>query len=176
MGGSKHLAEVEGVSMLARVIAALRDSSVERVGVVLRPGDAAGAELAARLDVAVCWAEPPEDGRAASVRAAVSGTDPAAAGLLVALADQPWLRGEDFDALIRAFAASRGGIVRARYAGQPGTPTLFARRHFDELRALAPGEGGRVVVARHAASVHEVDLDPARGRDVDRPEDLAREV
>ena len=66
--------------------------------------------------------------------------------------------------------------MRARYAGQPGTPTVFARRYFSELLALGPGEGGRVVVARHAASVDEVDLDPARGRDVDRPEDLAQEV
>ncbi len=124
--------------MLTRVVASLRDSSVERVCVVLRPGDAAGAQLAARLDVPVLWAEPPEDGRAASVRAAVAGTDPAAAGLLIALADQPWLLGEDFDALLSAFAAGSGGIVRARYAGQPGTPTVFARRFFSELLALGP--------------------------------------
>ena len=160
--------------MLLRVITALRDSRAGRIAVVLRPGDEAGERLVRGLGVEVRTAERVEDdGRAASVRAAVGSARPEASGLLMALADQPWLRAEDFDALLRAFESGSAGIVRARFAGSPGTPVVFARRYFEELSSLPPGEGGRAVISRHPDDVAAVDLDPERGRDVDRPEDLS---
>ncbi len=104
MGGPKHLTRIEGEPMLSRVITALRDSRAGRIAVVLRPGDEAGERLARGLGVEVRSAERVEDdGRAASVRAAVGWARPDTSGLLIALADQPWLRAVDFDALLRAF-------------------------------------------------------------------------
>ena len=174
MGGAKHLTRIEGEPMLSRVVTALRDSRAGRIAVVLRPGDGAGERLARGLGVEVRRAERIEqDGRAASVRAAVGSARPEACGLLIALADQPWLRAEDFDALLRAFESASAGIVRARFAGSPGTPVVFARGYFEELASLAPGEGGRAVIARHPDDVAAVDLDAERGRDLDRPADLA---
>ncbi len=172
MGGPKHLIEIDGVSMLERVLRALSDSRVVRVSLVLREGDAAGGALADRLGIPWTFAENPEHGRAASVRAAIGSVEAAAVGLLFALADQPHLLGGDFDLLLDAFARDQG-IVRASYDGEPGSPVLFARRFFPELAALAPGEGGRALLARHQEAVRDVPLDPARGRDLDRPEDLS---
>jgi nucleoside-diphosphate kinase len=63
--------------------------------------------------------------------------------------------------------------VRASYAGEPGTPVLFAARFRADLLAARGDEGGRGVIARHPDALALVPLDPARGRDVDRPEDLA---
>ena len=171
MGGPKHLIEIDGVPMLERVLRALSDSRVARVRLVLRGGDAAGAALADRLAIPMTFAQTPEHGRAASVRAAIESIDDAVTGLLFALADQPYLLGSDFDLLLDAFARD-GGIVRASYDGEPGSPVLFSRRFFPELTTLGPGEGGRAVLARHPGAVRNVPLDPARGRDLDRPEDL----
>lgn len=172
MGGPKHLIEIDNVPMLERVLRALSDSRVVRVSLVLRGGDAEGSALADRLGIPWTFAETPEHGRAASVRAAIGSVDAAAAGLLFALADQPYLLGSDFDLLLDAFARDKG-IVRASYDAEPGSPVLFARSFFSELAALAPGEGGRVVLTRHPEAVRNVPLDPARGRDLDRPEDLS---
>ncbi len=172
MGQAKHLLELDGAPMLERVLRALAGSRVGRICVVLRPGDERGRELVERLGFPWALAAETAQGRAASVRAAVENADRAAAGLLFALADQPYLLARDFDELISAFAADPAGIVRATYAGKPGSPVLFARRFFAELAALAPREGGRVVVARHPEAVRGVALDPDRGRDLDRPEDV----
>ena len=172
MGRPKHLIEIDAVPMLERVLRTLSDSRVVRVSLVLRGGDAEGGALADRLGIRWTSAEPPEHGRAGSVRAAIGSVDAAAAGLLFALADQPYLLGSDFDLLLDAFAHDKG-IVRASYAGEPGSPVLFARRFFPELAALGPGEGGRALLARHPEAVRHVPLDPDRGRDLDRPEDLS---
>ena len=172
MGGAKHLIEIDGVPMLERVLLALSDSRVARVRLVLREGDAAGEALAHRLGIAWTFAKTPEQGRAASVCAAIESVDAAAAGLLFALADQPYLLGSDFDLLLDAFAGDQG-IVRASYDGDSGSPVLFERRFFPELATLAPGQGGRAVIARHSEAVRNVPLDPLRGRDLDRPEDLS---
>lgn len=174
MGRPKHLLEVAGEPMLGRVVRALRVPRVAWVCAVLRPGDRAGAALAESLGVRVAWAEDPDEGRAASVRAGVRASPPQADGLLVALADQPFLEPGDFGALIDAFEASSSGLVRASYDGAPGTPALFAASYRDELLALRGGEGGRAVLGRHASRVRTVPLDPGRGRDLDRPEDLQR--
>ena len=102
--------------------------------------------------------------RAASVRAGVRAA-PEDSDLLFALADQPYLRAEDYDRLIAA--ADPGGIVHASYAGARGSPVLFGRRHRAELLELSGGEGGRVVIERHPGAARAVELDSERGRDLD---------
>ena len=174
MSGAKHLLPVDGRPMLAHVIDALRPVA-DGLVCVLRPGDERGAALLAELGVAVAWAEPADEGRAASVRAGVRAAEPGC-DLLFALADQPFLRASDFATLIEARRESGAGIVYAAYGGQRGSPVLFAPAYRDELAALHGSQGGRAVLAAHPEDAHAVELDPERGRDLDRPEDLPRPV
>jgi molybdenum cofactor cytidylyltransferase len=174
MGGPKHLLPVgePAQPMLARVLASLRASGVSGISAVLRPGDAAGEACARAHGAQGVFAEDADEGRAASVRAGVRAVPGAAHGLLFALADQPFLMSSDFAALLEAFAADPQAIVHARYDGVRGTPVLFARRFWPELLALRGRDGGRLVIAAHAEAVRGVELPAARGRDIDRPEDL----
>jgi molybdenum cofactor cytidylyltransferase len=174
LGGAKHLLPLGGVPLAERVLRALRASRASPVSLVLAPGDDAGRALATRIGVAALAAENADEGRAASVRAAVRAAAPQSAAILFALADQPLLESADFDQLVAAFRADPRGIVRAEYAGEPGTPVVFARAHFAELLALRGKEGGRAVIAAHPELVRAVALPPERGRDLDTPEDLAR--
>jgi len=169
MGGAKHLLSVAGEPMLLRVVAALEASSADDLLVVLAPGDEAAAELLRARGISFTRAESAEEGRAASVRAGVRAA-PEDSDLLFALADQPYLKAEDYDRLIAA--ADPGGIVHASYAGARGSPVLFGWRHRAELLDLSGGEGGRVVIERHPGAARAVELDPERGRDLDRPADL----
>jgi molybdenum cofactor cytidylyltransferase len=85
------------------------------------------------------------------------------------VADQPHLTA---DGLYRLVAAHRdGGITVARYDEHRGNPSIFDRRFFGELAALAGDRGGRSVVDAHSEAVIEVSLPPMMGVDVDRPED-----
>jgi len=180
MGGAKHLLRVgaaPGTPMLECVLRAL--SELPRLGVelggptvVLSEGDALGARCARHCGVRAVYARAGE-GRAASVRAGVAAVPAVAEGILFALADQPLLRGEDFAALVRGFAGEPGRIAAASYGGQRGTPVLFASRYREELLALRGSQGGRELIRAHPDALLEVPICAARGRDVDRPEDLA---
>jgi nucleoside-diphosphate kinase len=74
--------------------------------------------------------------------------------------------------VVAPFARGEAEIVRASYRGEPGTPLLLSARFRADLLALRGDEGGRSVAARNPGAVVAVPLDPARGRDLDRPEDL----
>jgi len=171
MGGAKHLLPLDGVPIAERVVTALRATSAARVSLVLAPGDESGRALAERLGVAALSAEDPEEGRAASVRAAVRAAASDSGAILIALADQPFLAAEDFERLLAAARAEPGALVRAAYAGEPGSPALFPRALFPELLALRGRDGGRAVLARHPERVRLVSLPAERGRDLDAPED-----
>jgi nucleoside-diphosphate kinase len=173
MGRPKHTLVVDGQPMVLRVVRALRAAGIGEVVVVLRADDTEAPRLlAAEAGVRMAVAPDADEGRAASLRAGVRSASPGARALLVALADQPFLLPADFAALVAAFARGVAEIVRATYADQPGMPVLFASRFREELLAARGEEGGRGVIARHPDRVALVPLDPARGRDLDRPEDL----
>ena len=178
----KHAIEVRtqaGVApMLVHVLRALARSRATRTVVVLAPEDAIGEELARGAGAAICHADPPDEGRAASIRSGVRAA-PEAAGWLFALADQPFLEPSDFDRLISALgdaspprAAGARRIVHATYAGQRGSPVLFGSGHRAALLALSGAQGGRAVLAAHPECAVPVPLDPARGLDLDTPADL----
>lgn len=169
MGGPKHLLLVDGVPMVLRVVRELRDSAALDLRVVLRADDNAGRARLEEEGVRVVPVDAADEGRSASVRAGLADV-PEDGAPLFALADQPFLTAADFDELISA--GDDTSIVRASYAGAPGTPVLFAPRYRSELLALVGSDGGRVVIARHPQHVTTVPLDPAHGRDMDRPEDL----
>jgi len=171
MGGAKHLRPLDGAPLAERVVRALSATSAARVSIVLAPGDREGRELAERLGIRALAAEDSDEGRAASVRAAVRAAAPESAGILFALADQPFLEAADFERLLAAFRSEPRGIVRARYGDQPGSPALFARAHFAELLELRGRDGGRAVIARHPELVRTVELPLDHGRDLDTPED-----
>jgi len=169
MGGPKHLIDIDDVPMVLHVVRALRESAATDLHVVLRADDAVGEVCLKEEGVRIVRVPPDAEGRSASVRTGVADT-PEPAALLFALADQPFLRAADFDALIAA--ADEASIVRASYGGAAGSPVLFAPRYRSELLALSGSEGGRVVIAGHPEHVRAVALDPERGRDLDTPGDL----
>src|SRR5262249_58648238 len=122
MGGAKHLLPLDGVPLAERVVRALRATSAARVSLVLAPGDEAGRALAARLGIAALAAEDPEEGRAASGRAAVRAAAGDSSAVLLALADQPFLEPADFGALPAASRAEPRALAGASYGRPAASP------------------------------------------------------
>jgi molybdenum cofactor cytidylyltransferase len=145
---------------------------VRQVAVVLGAGDERGRALLDSIGVRAVEPESPDEGRAASVRAGLAALPPDAEGVLFALADQPFLEPEDFDALIERFERGDVGMVHATYDGERGSPVLFGVAYRAELEELRGSEGGRAVILRHPHDAVGVPLPPERGRDLDSPEDL----
>jgi molybdenum cofactor cytidylyltransferase len=96
-------------------------------------------------------------------------------GVLVALADMPWIAPDTYATVAQQLTAER--IVVPVYGGQRGHPVGFARAFYPRLRALRGDTGARSVLLDHAADVVEVIVsDPGIVRDIDLPEDLAPRV
>ena len=85
-----------------------------------------------------------KDGQAGSIRCGLSALPPLAAAALFLPGDQFGLSPEIINHVTARFReADQPGIVRPRYGLTPGSPVLFARRHFPALNTLKNDQGGR---------------------------------
>lgn len=137
----------------------------ERVGVAAR---AAVAPPVPKIVVNPDWAA----GQSTSVRAGLAAVATDTAAAIFMLADQPDVPPEVLRALVRRHRQTRAPIVMPVFEGRRGTPTLFDRALFGELRGLRGDTGGRPLIARYADCVESVPVSvSAILRDVDTPAD-----
>lgn len=101
-----------------------------------------------------------------SLRAGLMALRPAITGVLILLADMPWVTLEDLRALI-----SKGLPACAVCGEQPMPPVLLPRAWWEDAHALSGDRGARDWLRRITAS-QRVSLPADHLRDIDRPEDI----
>lgn len=172
-GGDKLLEQVAGRPLLAQVAQAAIGTGVP-VTVALppdRPARAAALEGLALRQVTVSDAK---DGMAQSLKAGLAGI-PAAAGVMLLLADLPEITTQDLRIILDCWQEEPQAILRGAAAdGTPGHPVCFPPDLRDDLMTLKGDEGARSVLVRHRARLRLVPL-PGRHAttDLDTPEDWA---
>jgi CTP:molybdopterin cytidylyltransferase MocA len=176
MGSPKQLLRLDDETLIRRALRTALASRCTLVFVVV--GAAAEAvtgdidDLPVEIVVNPSWA----DGMASSIRAgieAVAAAEPRLDAALVMLADQPAVTVDILDRIVAAAEDAAAGLVACEYAGTLGAPALYARRHFDALRALRGDRGGKALLEAHRDTVVRVPFAPA-AVDVDTPEDWRR--
>lgn len=96
---------------------------------------------------------------------------PAWEGILLALADMPFVSPDTYRAL--AGLLSPGAICYPRHRGRRGHPVGFGRDYFGELQRLGGDTGARELLRAHAAAAVALDTaDSGVLRDIDCPADL----
>ena len=86
-------------------------------------------------------------------------------------ADQPFLTAGVLDTLLARYAQTLAPVVAPVYAGETGSPVLFARALFDDLRMLTGEAGGKGILRAKRDEAELVEIADARpGVDVDTPE------
>lgn len=141
MGGPKALVEIDGVPMVRRALAVLRDGGCAPLLVVV---GAAADEVRQVLpaDVTAVEAHGWAEGMGASLRAglvALEGTRADAA--LVQLVDLPGVTAAAI-ARLAAAADGPGSLLRAAYDGLAGNPVVIGRDHWPAVREAAVGDAG----------------------------------
>lgn len=87
--------------------------------------------------------------------------------------DQPLIRKESIDSLIREAIGNNDKIVRTGFGDNAGSPVGFPKFFFDELLALPQGKGGNLIAGKNPALVHAVQVqDEYELWDVDTVSDL----
>ena len=180
-GGEKLLADAGGRPVLTRVLDAVK--VVEARGliraswvVVSDPG-APVADLARDLGFRVVVAADASAGLARSLQAgfgpATQSSPTGEAAALVILGDQPSLRVDVIEQVIRRWRATGAAAVRPRYEAaprEPGHPVLVAKSLWTAVWELEGDAGLGDVLARMPVTLVDV---PGANPDIDTPRDLA---
>ena len=184
MGEPKLLLPLAARPMIAHVLSAWQKSGVNRVLVVVRPGDERLAEVV-RAAGAECIVPPvPPPDMKASIQAALQQIESDCSpgpmdAFLVAPADMPRLSSAVIDALIGQHRADRAQILAPTLAGRRGHPVLFPWTLAGEVQMLTGPEGLDAVVRRHptreiACDWLVVDDGSDPFADLDTPDDYRR--
>lgn len=167
-GGDKLLAPFRGAPLASHALHLYSGMGVFR-RVILVCANRQVARLAQALPIDIVDNLRPELGQRESIRlgALASRAD----GLLFCPCDQPLM---DEDTVSRIVAGGRAGRIAVPTCdGQPGAPVLFSRAFAGELMALADGETGKAIMARHPRAVDFIPVaNPLAFCDVDTPDDL----
>ncbi len=180
MGRPKPLLEIGGMSLIARVVSALRDGGADRVIVVAPPAERAESTSIVRqarergAEVVVL------DRETADMRASIeAGMDRvgdwgSVEAILLAPADVP---GIDAGRVARVIGAGRdkSTIARLRAGTKRGHPVYLPKDVAQEIRALPEGFGVNALIDGWGQRVADVEVEDSDSLDdVDTPEDYRR--
>jgi molybdenum cofactor cytidylyltransferase len=174
LGRPKLALPVSGEPMIRRVARAAIESRCGDVIVVLGASAETYRPLLDGLAVRIVDNPLHAEGMSSSIRAGVEAVPSATIGIVLLLADQPFVSTATIDRLVVEAATSGLRIVASSWGGVAGPPAYFDRALFGELRGLTGDHGARAVIERHAAECTLLPLDTGVAADIDTPEDLTR--
>jgi molybdenum cofactor cytidylyltransferase len=157
------------------VVDAATSSSVDEVVVVLGH-EAAAVERVIRGSPRVRTAQNADyrSGQSTSLRTGLGALGPEVDAAVVLLGDQPGVTPATIDAVVTAWRAGRGPMVRAAYSGRPGHPTLCGRGVWPRIHEVEGDVGLRDLIAEHPDWVDSVEVGGVPPRDIDTEEDYVR--
>lgn len=143
-GATKPAADLDGVPLVAHVVAAAHAARVDEVVVVVGH-DADAVVAAARRGGVVTIAPNPRhrDGQATSLAAGLAAAGRGDAEVaVVLLADEPDVTADAIVAVAAAVGPDAAPAARARYDDGPGHPVAFARAVWGRVAAEVGGDRG----------------------------------
>lgn len=165
-GGNKLMADFRGKPLIAGCLEAT--SHVPHRVVVTRNSEVAQYCRSLGIDV-IFHAEPY---RSDTVRLGLEAL-PETDCCIFCQGDQPLLRQETVDSMLLLGIQKNPSILRAASEASPGSPILFPKCYYEELKNLPQGKGGGFVAKKHPEQVLLVPVrDMKELLDVDTQEDL----
>lgn len=181
MGQPKLILPIEGQSVIARVVLALRQGGVDPVLVVAPPRDTPGANILIKESgragaTVVIAATRPADMRASfelGLSQLAGAASPSA--VLLAPGDSPGMTPDLVAQLVRHAKTTPQSILIPTYQGKRGHPIVLPWSLALESRDLPGGAGLNALVALHTNETVEIKVgEPGTLDDLDTPEDYQR--
>ena len=172
MGKPKQELKIGGKSLAGIVIDNVLASIVDEIILVTQPGLPLTDEIISP-DIKRVVNQEWKTGQSSSMKAGLEALDPESDAVMFFMADQPMVDAGIINDLLMTYHESDKPIVAPLYNGKKGSPVLFNRNLFDELKAVEGDKGGRDLLKSHP--VEYVDIEsPLAGMDVDTPEEYKR--
>ena len=168
-GGNKLSAELDGRSLILRALEAVPRPLFEKTAVVTQYPEVIA--LAERMGFQAVENPHPDYGISHTVRLGLAGLQNCD-GVMFLVSDQPLLRRESVEALVRLWYTQPERIAALSHGGVRGNPCLFPARFFPELLALTEDHGGNTVIRRHEEALILLEAAAEELADVDTAADL----
>ncbi|MBT4520059.1 MAG: NTP transferase domain-containing protein [Halieaceae bacterium] len=172
---NKLLARVGGVPMLQRVVDAALGADVCSVTVVTGCQAEEAHKLLQGRDIAYVHNDAYREGLAGSLKRGLSSVAEDVDGVMILLADMPFINSVHINELIAEFnPAIERDIVAPIRDGRLGNPVIWATRYLSAMMQLEGDRGARGLLDEYAANVWEVPMgDDAMFVDIDTVAELA---
>jgi molybdenum cofactor cytidylyltransferase len=174
MGRPKLALPVHGTPMIRRAVQAALASRCRDVIVVLGANAEVYEPLLDGLQVRIVRNPDPSEGMGSSIRTGVEAISPDADGVVILLADQPFITPQVIDRLLDVAVADKKRIVASAYQKTAGPPAYFHRALFLDLLTLEGDRGARSVIEAYPKEGVALPLPEAASVDIDSADDFAR--
>lgn len=168
-GDNKLESQLRGRSLILRALETVPTELLDTVVVVTQYPEV--MRLAQEFRFAAVHNPHPEKGLSHTIALGLTGLRDCA-GVLFLVADQPLLRRESVERLIRTWREQPEKIAALSHGGVRGNPCLFPARFFPELLELRGDQGGSAVIRRHEDQLLLLEVPEAELTDVDTQADL----
>ena len=159
MGEPKQLLPLNGKPLLEHTLANLRNVKLNEIVVVVGCGADSVRKRVDLHDIKVVENKDYEQGMGNSLGVGLSAVAEATDGVLVVLADQPFVHSETYTQLIDQYRQSDAQVVIPTYRGFRGNPVLLDRSVFPEVMALNGDVGCRAIFGNHSEGITKVAVD-----------------
>ena len=175
MGQNKLFMELEGETLIRRVVGRVSKAGVNPLAIVLGHDAERVRGALEGIPYIPVFNRDYERGVSSSLRAGIQAvSDSSAHAAVVLLADMPFVTTAMILTLIAKYRQSAAPLVISDYDGVNAPPMLYDRSLFPEL-ATYEGEGcGKQVVKRHRHEAESASWPPEALADLDAPEDYER--
>jgi len=173
MGRPKALLPIDGQTFIERIVAALKQTKVGKIIVILGHNARELQSKISHLPVEILINTDYKLGQLSSLQLAVRNLQPDldCDGMLVHLVDHPYLAPALVEEMIRRFYETRKRIIVPKFHGKRGHPVIFSNALFDEILSAPMAEGAKAVVNAHRAETLEIETEEEGiAVDIDTPE------
>jgi CTP:molybdopterin cytidylyltransferase MocA len=173
MGRPKALLPIYGQTFIERIVAALKQTRVGKIIVILGHNASELQPKISHLPVEILINTDYKLGQLSSLQLAVRHLqlDQDCDGMLVHLVDHPYLTPALVQEMIRRFYETKKRIIVPKFHGKRGHPVIFSRDLFAELLSAPVDQGAKAVVNAHRADTLEIETEEAGiALDIDTPE------
>ncbi len=179
MGRQKLMIKIGGIPVIRRVVSAALESCLSRLILVIGPSN---SELLQSLGpdskherVLIAVNDHPEEGMSSSLKTGMNSLAKETSGVMLILADQPFLTSVIINSLLDEFRKQTDRILAPLVHGRRSNPVIFPADLFPELQAVTGDTGGRSVLQRHSARVVGIEMGGYYNDiDLDTTDDLRR--
>lgn len=173
MQKDKLLLELDGTSLVERVIRAAAVSRLEECILVFR--DPAVRAIGESYGLKTVYNPLAHEGQSAAVRLGVEHVSKKASAYLFMVGDQPFLTPDVINRFIERHKNQPQKILMASYCGKRGNPVLFSAVFRADLLSLSGDAGGRQIISQVPEQVAELAFENQQcGIDIDTPETYRR--